>query len=113
MSEVKGKVILLSAEGCGSNDDLGLEILANLLEALANREDRPVAIALWNTAVNLVVTGSPLLPSLRNLEQKGVKILAGKSCLVDLELEDKVAVGKIATMTEILDLLLHNDVVSL
>ena len=114
MGELEGKVILLSSEGCGSGDaDLGLEILAALLEALPEREDRPIAIVCWNTAVRLLTEDSPLLARLRRLEEKGVKILAGKLCVEDLGLTGKIVVGKPATLGEILDLILHNDVISL
>ena len=114
MSELKGKVLLLGAEACGRGDDnLGFQILATLLESLVDREDRPIAVICWNTAVKALAEGSPLLPQLRRLEGKGVNILAGRLCLVDLELEGKLAVGKAATMGEILDLLLHNEVISL
>ena len=114
MNEPKQRVILFGSEGCGYGDkDLGFEILTNLLEALANREDRPAAIICWNTAVRMVAQDSPLLSRLKRLEEKSVSILSGRSCLVDLGIEDKVAVGKIATMGEILDIILHSDVVTL
>ena len=114
MGETKGKVLLLGSEGCGSGDaDLGFEILATLLETLVKREDRPVAIICWNTAAKLLAEDSPLLSHLRRLEESGVGILAGKLCVEDLELTDKIAVGKVATMGDILDLILHNDVISL
>ncbi len=114
MAKDKGKVILLGSEGCGNGDaNLGFEILANLLEALLKREDRPTAIIFWNTAVQLLAEDSPLLPRLRLLEESGVSILAGRLCVEDLGLTDKIAVGKVATMGEILDIILHNDVISL
>ena len=114
MSERKGKVFLLGTEGCGyGDDDLGFQILIDLLEALAKRDDRPLAIICWNTAVRIVAEDSPLVTRLKNLEEKGVNILAGRSCLFNLELEDKIAVGKAADMNQILDLILHNDVISL
>ena len=114
MGEMKGKVILLGSEWCGRGDDtLGFEILVALLETLPQREDRPEAIICWNTAVKLLAEDSPLLASLRRLEEKGVSILAGQLCVRDLGLTDKIAVGKSATMGEILDLILHNDVISL
>jgi len=114
LAEEKGKVFLLGGEGCGYGDsNLRFQILVDLLEALAGREERPTAIICWNTAVRIVAEGSPLLSRLKRLEEKGVNILAGRSCLADLELEDKVAVGKVANMNDILDLILHNDVVSL
>jgi len=114
MVETRGKVLLLSSEGCGSGDaDLGFEILATLLETLTKRDDLPRAIICWNTAVKLLAEGSPLLASFKNLQEKGVNILAGQLCVSELELTGKIAVGKPATMGEILDLILHNDVVSL
>jgi len=114
MGESEGKVILLSSEGCGSGDaDLGFEILVTLLEALPEREDRPIAIVCWNTAVKLLTEDSPLLARLRHLEEKGVSILAGQLCVIELGLTGKIAVGKPATLGEILDLILHNDVISL
>ena len=114
MGEAKDKVILLSSEGCSGEDaDLGFEILAALLETLPEREDRPQAIIFWNTAVNLLAEGSPLLRQLKHLEGKGVKILAGQMCIRELGLTDKLAVGKPATIGEILDVILHSDVISL
>ena len=110
----KGKVILLGSEGCGSGDaDIGFEILAALLESLAKREDRPVAIICWNTAVKLLAEGSPLLARLKRLEENGVEILAGRLCVGELCIADKIAAGKVANMEEILDFILHNDVISL
>ena len=114
MIEAKNKVIMLGSEGCGYGDaDLGFEILATLLEALTKREDRPLAIICWNTAVKLLAEGSPLLTHFSRLEEHGTSILAGKLCVADLELTDKIAVGKVVTMEEILDLILNNDVISL
>jgi hypothetical protein len=114
INEQHGTVLLLNTEGCGGGDaDLGFECLVTLLESLPEREDKPIAIICWNTAVKLLAEGSPLVGRLRRLEEKGVDILAGKLCLSQLELVDKIAVGKSATMPEILDLMLHNDVISL
>ena len=114
MGETRGEVLLLGSEGCGSGDaDLGFEILVTLLETLVKREDKPVAIICWNTAAKLLVEDSPLLPHLKRLEESGVSILAGKLCVEDLKLTNKIAVGKVSTMGDILDLILHNDVISL
>ena len=107
-------MLLLGAESCGYGDsDIGFQILTDLLEALVKREDRPLAIICWNTAVRMVTEDSPLLSRVKRLEETGVDILAGRSCLVNLELEDKVAAGKVADMNQILDLILHNDIISL
>ncbi len=112
VERVDDKVILLSSERCSGEDaDLGFEILVTLLESLAERQDRPKAIICWNTAVKLLAEGSPLISRLKQLEEKGVNILAGQLCLS--ELGEKLAVGRPATMGEILDLILNNEVISL
>lgn len=114
MAELNGKVLMLNSEGCGTADaTLGYEIMVKLLEALPQREDRPAAIIFWNTAVNLLVNDSPLLSHLRRLEEKGVELLAGKLCVSELELVDKIAVGRVVSLGDILDVILHNDVISL
>jgi hypothetical protein len=110
----KGKVFLLGKEGVGEGDDtMGFEILMSLLGALEKHEVVPQAIIFWNTAVRLLVTGSPAVSHLMALEQKGVRIVAGRFCVQDLCIADTVAVGKAAGMKEILDLLLHHEVISL
>jgi hypothetical protein len=114
MSELRDTVILLGSEGIGRGDDeLGFEILVTMLEALPKRDDGPTAIICWNTAVKLLAEGSPLLPHFKRLEEGGVKILAGLLCVRELELTGKIAVGKSATMGEILDLILHNEIINL
>jgi hypothetical protein len=114
MQEPRGKVFLLSSEGVGYGEEtLGYQILATMLESLENRPDKPAAVICWNTAVKLVAQGSPLVPHFKRLEDEGVKILLGKLCVGECELTGKIAVGKEATMDEILDLLLRHEVVNL
>jgi len=114
MSGSKGKIFLLSSEGIGYGEEmLGYQILATMLESLTKHAERPTAIICWNTAVKLVAEGSPLVPHFKRLEEKGVNILLGKLCVGECELNGKIAVGKEATMDEILDLIFHNEVVNL
>ena len=61
----------------------------------------------FDIRVNLVQS------QLRRLEEKGVALLAGKLCVSELELTGKIAVGRIVSMGDILDIILHNDVISL
>ena len=113
MAETKGKVLLLNSEGCGTTDaDLGYEILMGMMKVMSEREDWPVAIICWNTAVQMMAERSPVLPYLKTLEAKGTKILAGQLCVSQLELTDKLGVGRTAPMEEILDLFMNNDVIS-
>jgi len=114
MNGSKGKVFLLSSEGVGYGDNtLGYQVLAAMLESLNKRPHKPAAIICWNTAVKLVAEKSPLVPHFKRLEEKGVDILLGKLCVAECELTGRIAVGREATMDEILDLLLHHEVVNL
>lgn len=114
MAVEKKKVFLMGSEAIGRGDDtLGYQILITMLDSLERREDKPLAIICWNTAVKLVAEGSPMVPHFKRLEEKGVDILLGKLCIGEYDLTGKIAVGREATMDEILDLLLHNEVVSL
>lgn len=110
----KGKVFLIGSEGIGRGDeDLGFEILVSMLKTLVKREDLPMAIIFWNTGVKLLSEGSPSVSDLKALEERGIRILAGQLCVKELELVGKMAVGKMATMDEILDLILNHEVVNL
>ncbi len=112
--DTRGKVFLIGSESIGrGDDDLGYEIWMSMLKTLVERKDRPIAIVFWNTAVKLLAEGSPSVPSLRALEEKGVQLLVGQLCVRELELTGKMAVGKLATMDEILDLILNHEVVNL
>jgi len=111
---MKEKIVLLNSEYIGQQDEtLGFEILMTLLSSLVKRKDKPAAIILWNTAVKLMTGESPASGPLRELELAGVKILGGMLCLKDLCIVDGVVVGQAVTMDDILDLLLHNEVISL
>jgi intracellular sulfur oxidation DsrE/DsrF family protein len=108
------KVFLIGSESIGRGDeDLGYEILMSMLKTLADHEDRPMAVVFWNMAVKLLAESSPAVPYLKTLEEKGVQLLAGQLCVKELELTGKMAVGREATMDEILDLILHHEVVNL
>ena len=111
---MRGKVLLLNSEYIGQGDEtLGFEILMTFLNTLLKRNDKPEALILWNAAVKLMTAVSPASGPLRELELAGVKILGGMMCLTDLCIVDAVVVGQPVTMNDILDLLLHNEVISL
>lgn len=114
MSEQKGKVFILGSESIGrGDDDLGYEILMSMMKTLTEHKGQPLAIIFWNTAVRLLAEGSPTIPYLKILEEKGVQILAGQLCVNELGLTGKMSIGKMVGMNEILDLILNNDVVAL
>jgi hypothetical protein len=111
MSPERRKVILFSAESLGHGDTIiGYEALANLLEVLIRGNKIPAAIVCLNTAVSLLGEDSPLLPRLKLLEEKGADIMAGRLCVNEMGLTDRLATGRIAPLSEIMEFLFRDDV---
>ncbi len=106
------KVLLFTADSCGHGDTvIGYEVLATALEALVRRkEELPAAIVCLNTAVSILAEDSPMIARLRILEERGVQIMAGRFCVNEMGLTNKMAVGKVIPLSDIMDFLLRSDV---
>jgi len=111
--EQRGKVFLFGSESIGQDENMGFEILVTLLDALDKRKEPVKALIFWNTSVSLLAGDSPVWGRLKALEGKGIDVVAGRFCVQDLCIADQIVVGRVASMEEILDLLLHNEVISL
>jgi selenium metabolism protein YedF len=95
-------VILIRADTIGWEDeDLGSDLMVNFIYNLSKGDSVPDVIVMINTGVNLVVEGSEVLDELKELEGKGVKILACGTCLRYFNLEDGQKVGAVSNMPEI------------
>jgi selenium metabolism protein YedF len=108
------KVILIQSEGLGrGSDELGEILMSNFLRLLAESQEKPDSLVFWNTGVRLVCEGSWALEHLQELEEKGIEILACRTCLEYFELTDKLKVGRPTTMPESIQSMLSSDVVCL
>ncbi|HOV94341.1 MAG TPA: sulfurtransferase-like selenium metabolism protein YedF [Spirochaetales bacterium] len=90
--------------GQGS-DELGALLMKGFIYALAEGENKPVRMIFMNSGVNLTVEGSIHLENLRRLQDEGVEILSCGTCLDFYGLKDKLAVGRVSNMYEIVSLL--------
>jgi intracellular sulfur oxidation DsrE/DsrF family protein len=107
------RVLLLGAEGMGRGDEqLGGTILANFLKTLLANPLRPEKIVCWNAGVKLLTAQSPVVATLQDLEGVGVEILACKTCVERLGIQEALRAGEISTMPAITDLLLRSDVLT-
>jgi hypothetical protein len=61
----------------------------------------PGAICFYAGGVKMVVDGSPVLDQLRALEEKGVRLIICNTCLQYFGLREKVAVGIVGGMNDI------------
>ncbi len=103
MHQHPSTLILITADGMGhAEPPLRHKLIRNYLGLLDENAMLPGAIAFYADGVRLVVEGSPVLDVLKSLEAKGVRLIICKTCLDSFGLADKVRVGIVGGMTDIL-----------
>ena len=101
---MKNTVILINDNGMGRGEaPLQQTLIGKYLELLLQHDQLPAAICFYTEGVKLVVTGSPVLERLSQLESRGVRLIICSTCLNYFELTDKVQVGIIGGMPDILE----------
>ncbi|HEX9333738.1 MAG TPA: DsrE family protein [Anaerolineales bacterium] len=66
-------------------------------------ENFPAALCFYTDGVKLVCEGSPAIEGLRNLESKGIRLITCSTCLNYFDLAEKVQVGIVGGMGDILE----------
>lgn len=95
------KRLLITADAIGRSDvELGRILMKNFLYALARSPEKPECVMLANEAVRLACVGSASLGDLILLSEDGVTVRACGTCLDYLGLKDRLAVGEIGTMPD-------------
>jgi intracellular sulfur oxidation DsrE/DsrF family protein len=96
--------IVITKNGMGNGpDDLQLTLLGKYLDLLVQHSEIPTVIAFYTEGVRLVVEDSPVLDRLGKLEEKGVRLVVCSTCLNYFGLTDKVRVGIVGSMADILE----------
>ena len=96
--------ILVTNNGMGKTDPELQEKLIGTYLALLNENDYlPSVIAFYTEGVKLLIAGSPVLEQLKALEEKGVRVVGCSTCLTYFGLTDKVQVGIVGGMTDIIE----------
>ncbi|MCW8141921.1 MAG: DsrE family protein [Planctomycetota bacterium] len=94
-------VVIIPSDGMGRGDDaLGQKILASFL-GKAGALEGLAAVCLYNGGVKLLVEGSPALQGLAALEARGVDVVACGTCVDHFGLRERVRVGVVGTMDDI------------
>ena len=100
----KGLMVVLSANTMGSGDPkLGTALMKSFVFALTRQDRLPDTILCYNSGAYLTCQGSDLLEDLKLLESEGVTILTCGTCLDFYGLRDKLAVGVVTNMYEIVE----------
>jgi len=101
---MKDTIIQITNNGMGKADEaLQQKLVGKYLELIQLNDTLPNAICFYTDGVKLVVEGSPVLEQLTSLEVKGVRLIVCSTCLEYFNLIDKVQVGIVGGMTDIIE----------
>lgn len=88
--------------GKGS-DELGNILIKGFIYTLTESLPFPSSLVFLNSGVKLTVEDSEVLEDLKKLEEEGVEILSCGTCLDYYNIKDKLQVGEISNMYNILE----------
>jgi hypothetical protein len=95
-------MVVINSDGMGlAEDPLRQKLVRLFLTMLQENGFYPGAIGFYADGVKLVIEGSPVLDLLKTLELKGVRLIICSTCLQYYGLADKVAVGIVGGMNDI------------
>ncbi len=100
----KSIVILVTSYGMGNSQETQLKekIAITFFQLLSTSKSLPKAICFYTDGVKLACSGSPFIDLLKTLENKGVRLILCQTCLNYYNLLEKVAVGIVGGMADIL-----------
>jgi len=101
-----GNVVLIGSTEVGTGDpELGRTLMRMFVFTLKEVDPAPSAILFVNSGVRLTTEGSPLLDEIRELAGRGVEILSCGTCLDFYGFKEKLRVGTVTNMFQIVTLL--------
>lgn len=96
-------IVVIDSEFMGRGDDqLGTNLLKSFIYTLASSEELPTKIIMYNSGVKLAIDGSAVLADLKKMQSIGVEILVNDTSLEHYGLKDKLAVGKLISMADLI-----------
>ena len=100
----KGMLVVLSANTMGTGEEkLGKALMKAFVFALTKQDVLPETILCYNTGAYLTTDGADTLEDLKLLESEGVTILTCGTCLDFYGLKEKLAVGGVTNMYDIVE----------
>lgn len=101
-------LVVLSSNRMGTGEEaLGKTLMKAFVFALTKQDTFPETILLYNSGAYLSCEGSDSLEDLKLLEAEGVKIATCGTCLNFYGLTEKLAVGTVTNMYDIVETMNH------
>lgn len=102
--------VFVTGKTLGRNDaELGEVLIKAFLGTLSKLTLKPAVIAFMNEGVKLALPESSACEHIKDLEKLGTKVLVCGTCTTHFNITDKVAVGTISNMFEIMEMLTSAD----
>jgi selenium metabolism protein YedF len=106
LSETTKHVIAVTSNRMGHGpDSLGELLIRACINSIPEVTPLPETIVFYNSGIEFVLQGSPVLESLMELEKAGVTLLVCGTCVKHFNQKDNVAVGTVSNMYAILEAL--------
>ncbi len=103
-AQTGGLALYLSHDRLGNGDpELGAQLVRGFLRTWLDMDELPWRIICINAGVKLTTTDSEAAEALSLLESKGVEVLSCGTCLERFGIADKLQVGRVSNMYEIID----------
>lgn len=100
----KTKLVVLSADHMGEGaEELGKILMKSFLYALTQQDELPDTILCYNGGAKLTCEGSESLEDLKDLAARGVEILTCGTCLNFYGISEKLQVGSVTNMYDIVE----------
>ncbi len=96
-------LVYIDGETMGrGSEELGKILMRAFLGTVKELETRPFRMVFVNSGVKLVALDSEYLTILRDIESLGIEIISCGTCLDYYRLKEKIGVGRISNMFEIM-----------
>ena len=106
-------VIVVTRPGLGTTSEadaqFGMDMIDKFFHTLERQAEKPHALCFYTEGVKLLVQNSPVVLGLGLLAKLGVRIFACQTCLQYYGLQDRIAVGEVVGMPDIVRLLSEAD----
>lgn len=101
-------VVYINSNTMGAGDDeLGRILMEAFLKTMVIADPQPRKLIFVNSGVKLATEGSDVLQHIKEMERKGVEVLACGTCLDFYGLKEKLRVGVISNMYDIIESLME------
>ena len=104
--ETSNTIVVFKSQYMGHGDEkLGTVLAKGCVYAFSQLDNPPKTIIFYNSGVKLLCEENEFVKDLKALQNKGVKIFACGTCLDYYQLKNKLLIGDITNMYDIVDML--------